>query len=40
MFIKWAESVDINVKTFITRLMDSKAHPEQAYKACQGVLGF
>ena len=20
--------------------MDSKAHPEQAYKACQGVLGF
>jgi hypothetical protein len=22
------------------RLMDSKSHPEQAYKACQGVLGF
>ena len=20
--------------------MDSKSHPEQAYKACQGVLGF
>ncbi len=39
-FIKWAESVDITVKTFVTRLMDSKAHPEQAYKACQGVLGF
>jgi transposase len=39
-FIKWAESIDDTVKTFITRLMESKAHPEQAYKACQGVLGF
>jgi transposase len=39
-FIKWAESIDIVVKVFITSLMDSKAHPEQAYKACQGVLGF
>jgi len=39
-FIKWAESIDIAVKVFITSLMDSKAHPEQAYKACQGVLGF
>lgn len=39
-FIKWAESIDEAVKTFIIRLMESKAHPEQAYKACQGVLGF
>ena len=39
-FIKWAESVDPSVKVFITCLMDSKSHPEQAYKACQGVLGF
>jgi len=39
-FIKWAESIDNTVKVFITRLMDSKAHPEQAYKACQGVLGY
>jgi len=39
-FIKWAESIDSTVKVFITRLMDSKAHPEQAYKACQGVLGY
>jgi transposase len=39
-FIKWAESIDASVKVFVTRLMDSKAHPEQAYKACQGVLGF
>lgn len=39
-FIKWGESVDLSVKVFITGLMDSKSHPEQAYKACQGVLGF
>jgi hypothetical protein len=39
-FIKWAQSIDGIVKQFITSLMDSKSHPEQAYKACQGVLGF
>lgn len=39
-FIKWAESIDVVVKQFIMGLMDSKSHPEQAYKACQGVLGF
>jgi len=39
-FIKWGESIDPSVKAFITGLMDSKSHPEQAYKACQGVLGF
>ena len=39
-FIKWGESIDPSVKVFITGLMDSKSHPEQAYKACQGVLGF
>jgi hypothetical protein len=39
-FIKWAESIDKTVKVFITGLMDSKTHSEQAYKACQGVLGY
>ncbi|MGB8491454.1 MAG: IS21 family transposase [Bacteroidales bacterium] len=39
-FIKWAESIDSVVRQFIMSLMDSKSHPEQAYKACQGVLGF
>jgi len=39
-FIKWAESIDESVKVFITRLMESKTHPEQSYKACQGVLGY
>lgn len=39
-FISWAQSIDPSVKDFITQLMDSKSHPEQAYKACQGVLGY
>jgi transposase len=38
-FVKWAESIDTTVKEFIIALMNSKTHPEQAYKACQGVLG-
>jgi transposase len=38
-FIKWAESIDSTVGAFIISLMGSKAHPEQAYKACQGILG-
>jgi len=39
-FIKWAQSIDESVKEFIIRLMESKSHPEQSYKACQGVLGY
>jgi len=39
-FIKWAQSIDESVKEFIVRLMESKSHPEQSYKACQGVLGY
>lgn len=38
-FINWADSIDKTVKVFIIRLMESKTHPEQAYKACHGVLG-
>jgi len=39
-FIKWAQSIDQTVEGFIMRLMDSKSHPEQSYKACQGILGY
>ena len=39
-FIKWAGSIDESVKEFIIRLMESKSHPEQSYKACQWVLGY
>lgn len=37
-FIKWAQSIDSTVSSFIISLMGSKTHPEQAYKACQGIL--
>ena len=39
-FINWAATIDKSVKVFIIGLMESKSHPEQAYKACQGVLGY
>jgi transposase len=39
-FIKWAQTIGDPVKEFIILLMDSKTHPEQSYKACQGVLGY
>lgn len=39
-FINWAESIDKDVKVFITRLLEIKPHPEQAYKSCMGVLSF
>jgi len=39
-FINWAASIDEPVKEFITRLLEQKLHPEQAYKSCLGVLTF
>lgn len=36
-FLRWAESIEETVRRFISGLMDSKSHPEQA---CQGVLGY
>lgn len=39
-FINWGASVDEPVKEFITRLLEQRLHPEQAYKSCLGVLSF
>ncbi len=39
-FIGWARSIDEAVEQFIIGLMERKMHPEQSYKACQGVLGY
>lgn len=39
-FTKWAQSIDESVKQFVVCLMASKTHPEQSYKACQGVLRY
>ena len=37
-FISRAKQISEEVAVFIERLMESKAHPEQGYKACSGVL--
>jgi transposase len=37
-FIGWAASIDPVVKDYITRILDSKAYPEQAYRSCVGIL--
>ena len=39
-FINWAGSIDEDVKTYITNLLERKQHPEQAYKSCMGVLSY
>jgi transposase len=39
-FINWASKIDESVREFIIKVLESKAHPEQAYKTCQGVLNY
>jgi transposase len=39
-FINWASKIDDTVRVFIIKILESKAHPEQAYKTCQGVLNY
>lgn len=39
-FISWASKIDESVKDYITHILESKAHPEQAYKSCHGVLNY
>ena len=35
---KWASTIGGSVETFIELLLDSKEHPQQAFKSCLGVL--
>ena len=37
-FLKWASDIGEPTKQFIEKLLQSKAHPEQGYKSCLGVL--
>lgn len=39
-FITQAEKISMEVAEYITRLIDSRPHPEQAYKSCSGILRF
>ncbi len=37
-FINWAAKMGEDVKEFIELVLDSREHPEQAFKACIGIL--
>lgn len=37
-FIKWASKIGPETEELITKLFDSRKHPEQAYKSCMGIL--
>lgn len=37
-FIKWAATMGEYVEKFIEGLLDSRAHPEQSFKSCMGVM--
>jgi len=36
--IRWGESVGPNTGIFVTRLLESKQHPEQGYRSCLGLF--
>ena len=37
-FLSWAARIDPKVKQYITRILESKTYPEQAYRSCVGIL--
>jgi transposase len=37
-FIRWSEKIGPEAKEVISKVLQSKAHPEQAYQACMGIL--
>lgn len=39
-FISEAAVIHPDVASFITKVIESKTHPEQAYKSCTGILSF
>jgi len=39
-FIERAEAVGPETKEYITQLLQTRQHPEQTYRSCQGVLSF
>jgi hypothetical protein len=39
-FLQRAEEIGQVCRDYITGIIESRQHPEQAYKSCQGVLSF
>lgn len=39
-FVDWATSIDASVGEYIIQIIESRNHPEQAFKSCLGILSF
>lgn len=39
-FLSWAKDIGEPTRQIVEKILENKSHPEQAYKACLGVLGF
>jgi hypothetical protein len=39
-FLNQARQIDPEVEKYVQQVLLRKAHPEQAYKSCQGILSF
>ena len=39
-FIGWAHSIGEETEKVINKILESKTHPEQAYKSCIGILSY
>ncbi len=39
-FLDWAGGIDPAVGDYILQIIESRNHPEQAYKSCMGILSF
>lgn len=37
-FIRWGKSISPEVEELITKILDSRPHPEHAYRSCMGLL--
>jgi transposase len=38
-FLRWAEKIGAQTAELISRALDARRHPEQAYRTCLGILG-
>lgn len=39
-FISWANDIGEPTRIIIEKILETKSHPEQSYKACLGILSF
>jgi transposase len=38
-FLRWAEEMGPHTKQLIAAVLESRRHPQQAYRSCLGILG-